>query len=149
MPQRWTWIGLASATAVSLCACGSSHFANQSRPPVTAQLSVAITTRGVSVSPASIGAGPVTFTITNLTANAESLSVAASGSSGGALISTSPINPQGTDVVSADLSRQGDYSVSASASGTEASVSGPTSPTPAQLHVGASRPSSSNTLLTP
>jgi hypothetical protein len=143
---------MATATAVSLCACGSSHFANQTRPPLPVQLSVAITDSRVSVSPASIAAGPVTFTITNLTSNPESLSVAQAGSSagvGGDLISTSPINPQGTAVVSADLSTPGDYQVSAGGSAAEASASGPTTLASARVHVGPRAPGSGNTLLTP
>jgi hypothetical protein len=136
-------------SAVSLCACGGSHFANQPRPPAPAQLSVAISGSRVSVSPDTIRAGPVTFTITNLTSSAESLSVAAAGSGSQPLVSTSPINPQGTTVVSADLSTQGDYVVSASGSGAEASVAGPTSLTPARVHVGAPPPGSDNTLLNP
>lgn len=141
---------MATLTAVSICACGgSSHFANQTRPPLPVNLTVAVSDSQVSVSPASVGAGPVTLTITNLTSSAESLRVAPAGSSGQPLVSTSPINPQGTAVVSADLARPGEYLVSATSSGAEASVSAPGSVAPARVHVGAARSSGGNTLLTP
>lgn len=139
---------MATVTAVSLCACGSSHFANQTPPASPVSLSVAISGTRVSVSPASIAAGPVSLTIANLSSSAESLSVAAAGSEGQPLVSTSPINPQGTATVSADLSRQGTYEVTASSGGPAASTSGPTVPAAAQVHVGPPR-SGGTTLLTP
>jgi hypothetical protein len=138
---------MATATAVSLCACGSSHFANQTPPATEVSLSVAITDTRVSVSPASIGAGPVSLTIANLSSSAQSLSVAAAGSRG-QLVSTSPINPQGTATVSADLNRQGTYVVTANSSGPDASTSAPSAVAAAQVHVGPPR-SGGSTLLSP
>jgi hypothetical protein len=141
---------MATVTAASLCGCGgSSHFANQSRPPLPVNLTVAITNTRVSVSPASIGAGPVTFTITNLSSSAEALDVGPAGSGAQPLVSTSPINPQGTAMVSADLANPGDYVVSASSSGTQASVAPTGAAAPAHVHVSAARASGGNTLLTP
>jgi|SRR5579872_5775093 len=140
---------MATASAVSLCACGSSHFANQTRPPIPVSLSVAITDTRVSVSPASIGAGPVSLTIANLSSRAQSLSVTSAGTQGQPLVSTSPINPEGTATVSADLSRQGTYDVAAATGGPDASTSGPSAVAAAQIQVGPPRPSGGSTLLSP
>jgi hypothetical protein len=141
---------MATATAVALGACGgSSHFANQSRPAVPINLTVAITDTRVSVSPASIGAGPVLVTIANLGSSAESLSVAPAGAGAQPLVSTSPINPQGTATVSVDFSRQGTYEVTASRTAADASTSAPSSMAAAQVRVGPPRASGGSTLLAP
>lgn len=55
----------ALAAALALVACGEDDFVNSPRPPSPVQLSARIGDDGVTVSPATIGAGPATITIAN------------------------------------------------------------------------------------
>jgi len=66
----------------------------------------------VSLSPASVGAGPVTLVATNQASDTETLTVrAAAGTQ--ALASTGPINPQATAQVTVNLGSPGEYTVAA------------------------------------
>ena len=138
---------LALAATVTVSACGSSkHFANVPRPPAPVNLTVYVNDQRVSVSPSSVGAGPVVFIITNQSSNAESLVVTSSGGSGSqSLADTGPISPQGTAQLTVNLRRPGDYTVGISPnSSTEAAAATPTGIQSATIHVGSPRPSSSN-----
>jgi hypothetical protein len=148
--QTRTTIWWCAATMLFVCGCGNStRYANKPRPALPVNLTVAISDSRVSVSPSTVGAGPVVFEVTNQSTRAESLSVARTGG-GGSLASTGPINPQGTAQVSVNFAR-GDYMVSTStaASGNDASQAQSTSVRPARVHVGPSRPGSRGVLLTP
>jgi hypothetical protein len=129
-----------AASALALTACGgsTSSGATTPRPAAPVSLTVYIDNSSVSVSPSSVGAGPVTFTITNQASQAESLAILRAGSSAGdPLASTGPINPQATSQVTVDFSR-GAYSLSTG------------SPVrPASITVGAQRPNSNNQVLQP
>ena len=73
-----------AATALAAAACGStSSGAVTPRPPAPVNLTVYIDNSRVSVSPTSVGAGPVTFIITNQASQAESLAILRSGASAG------------------------------------------------------------------
>ena len=149
MPTRTT-IGWFAATMLFVCGCGNStRYANKPRPALPVNLTVYISDSRVSVSPSTIGAGPVVFEVTNQSSRAESLSVAPT-SGGGSLASTGPINPQGTAQVSVNFAR-GDYMVSTSSggSGSDSSQAQPTAVQAARVHVGPSRPGSRGVLLTP
>jgi hypothetical protein len=138
---------LASALAVSACG-GGTTFANKPRPPTPVNLTVYINDARVSVSPSSVGAGPVVFIVTNAASDTETLTVRAPG--GGSLANTGPINPQATAQVIVDFRDPGDYTVSTGKPGTtQAAQAAPSSIQSATLHIGASRPSGSNALLQP
>jgi hypothetical protein len=138
--MRRRTIGMLAASALGLTACGStSSGATTPRPAAPVNLTVYIDNSSVSVSPSSVGAGAVTFIITNQANQAESLAIARSGSSDGKpLADTGPINPQATAQVTVDFNSQGSYSLS-TGGGVQA----------ASIHVGAPRSNSDNQLLAP
>ncbi|MDQ6606891.1 MAG: hypothetical protein M3Z06_10150 [Actinomycetota bacterium] len=135
---------------LAIAGCGGgAKFANQPRPATPVDLTVYINSQRVSVSPASVGAGPVIFIVTNQASKTESLTVRRAGNSGSALATTGPINPQETAQVTIDFST-GDYTVSTGKSGSsDATLAGASSIQPATLHIGRPRPSASNALLQP
>jgi hypothetical protein len=137
------------AVGLLIAGCGSgAHFANKSRPPTPVDLTVYINDERVSVSPNSVGAGPVVFTITNQASRAETLSFQPSGG-GSTLASSAPINPQTTTQVTVNFN-PGTYTVTtANTGGTEAEQASPASIHPAVLHIGAPRQNSNGVLLQP
>jgi hypothetical protein len=148
--MRRTTIGILGLSALAVAGCGGSKpFANQPRPPAPVNLTVYVNNDRVSISPASVGAGPVVLIVTNQASNAESLAVAPSNSGGQPLADTGPINPQGTAAVTVDFT-PGTYTVATNASGTtEASLASTPGVRPALLHVGPTRASASSQLLEP
>jgi hypothetical protein len=141
---------LTSAFAISACGSGAM-FANRPRPPTPVNLTVYINDSRVSVSPSSVGAGPVVFIVTNAASNTETLTVHAPG--GGALANTGPINPQATAQVIVDFRDPGEYTVStgtpARTEAAQATQAVSSSIQSATLHIGKPRPSASNALLQP
>lgn len=137
--------------ALATAGCGSTKtFANRPRPAVPVNLTVYINNGSVSVSPPRVGAGEVTFIVTNQASSAQSLEVLAPGQSGNALASTGPINPMATAQISVDFPAAGDYTVATGPNSTaEAALSTPVSIRPATLHVGPHRRPSTNALLLP
>lgn len=145
-------IGLLAVGALAMTGCGGGgKFANQPRPPVPVNMSVYINDKRVSVSPTSVGAGPVTFIVTNQAATAQSvLIVPAGGDSSQALADTGPINPQATAQVSVNFTSPGNYTISAGPQGTsQAALATPSGVQPAMVSVGAPRPGAGNALLQP
>ncbi len=144
-PLRWTIVILAgSVLAVSACGSTASGVTTP-RPPAPVNMTVYIDNSRVSVSPPSVGAGPVAFVITNQASQAESLSILRDGSSAGqSLADTGPINPQGTSQVTVDFSSPGTYSVA-----TGGGDPGSAAIRAAQIHIGSKRSSSDNQLLQP
>ncbi len=142
---RRTTIGMLAVSALAVSACGAtSKGATTPRPPAPVNLTVYIDNHRVSVSPSTVGAGPVAFIITNQASQAESLAVLPAGSAAGQpLANTGPINPQATAQVTVDFS-PGAYSLSTGGDG-----SGSSSIRAAALHVGKSRGNSNNQLLQP
>jgi hypothetical protein len=100
------------------------------------------------VSPASVGAGPIVFVVTNQASHAESLAISMAGQMH-PLASTAPINPQATTQVAVNF-RPGVYTI-ATASGhrTDAAALRPPLIASASIHIGPPRPSSNNGLLLP
>lgn len=137
------------AVAVGLAGCGGgAHFADKSRPPTPVDLSVYVNDKKVSVSPASVGAGPIIFYVTNSASRTESVTVRPLGGDS-ASASTGPINPGTTAQVQADL-RSGDYTVATSSSGGSDASSVTTKPiASARLHIGPPRPNSNSAVLQP
>ena len=105
----------------------------------------------VSLSPSSVGAGPVVLIVTNQATTAQSLTVLPAGASAAQPIAdTGPINPQATTQVTVNLNTPGAYTVATAPNGsTEAAAAVPTGVHPALLRVGRPRPSGSNELLQP
>lgn len=137
-----------SALAAASCGSAGGKAASRPRPATPVNLAVYVNDSRISVSPSAIGAGPVVFVVTNQASHAESLAIAPLGRSK-VLASTAPINPQGTTQVSVDF-RPGDYTIETAPRGkTDAQLSQQSTITPASLHIGHARPSSSNQLLQP
>ncbi len=143
-------IGILGASVLAVSACGSAGGGSPTTPtpPSAVNLAVYVNDSRVSVAPASVGAGPVVFVVTNQASYAESLAISASGNSQ-PLASTAPINPQGTTQVSVDF-KPGDYTIATAPRGhTEAALSRPSPIRPASVHVGRARPSGDDQLLQP
>jgi hypothetical protein len=148
--MRRTTFGILAMCAAAASSCGGgSKFANKPRPATPVNLTVYINNSRVSVSPSSVGAGPVIFIVTNAASRTETLTIQApSGTQ--ALGTTGPINPQATAQVTVDFTSPGDYTLGAGKTGgTQAAQSTPSSIQPAKLHIGHARPSASNALLQP
>jgi hypothetical protein len=138
------------ACAVLVSACGSvgGRSPSVARPPAPINLTVYVNDARVSVSPESLGAGPVVFIVTNQSSRAEALAISRSGQNQ-PLASTAPINPQGTTQVAVDF-RPGDYTISTSPHGaTDAQLSQTAPIRAAQIHIGHERANSSSQLLQP
>jgi hypothetical protein len=149
--MRRMTIGILGIGALTVAGCGGSGtFANKPRPPVPVNLTVYINNARVSVSPRSVGAGPVVFIVTNQSTKAESLAVMPKGGPASrALADTSPINPQATAQVTVNVN-PGEYTVSTTTGGATEAARATASPIrSARLHIGPPRPSASNQLLQP
>jgi hypothetical protein len=144
-----TTFALLAVSAVALSGCGGgSHFANARRPPTPVDLTVYVNNQSVSVSPGSVGAGPVIFLVTNQATKTVSLTIAQTGS-GQALATTGPINPDGTGQVQVDFT-PGEYTIGPSTAGeNDAQLVQGNKIAPATLHIGRARPSADNALLQP
>jgi hypothetical protein len=148
--MRRTTLGILVGCALVISGCGGgSTFANKPRPASPVNLTVYVNSAQVSVSPSSVGAGPVAFIVTNSDRQTETLAIkAADGMQ--TLASTGPINPQATADVTIDFKNPGDYMLSASKSGTtEAAQSNRSSIQAATIRIGPARPTSSSQLLQP
>jgi hypothetical protein len=146
--MRRARIGLLALVIVGVAGCGGgSHFADKSRPPTPVNVTVYIDNARVSVSPASVGAGPVVFIITNQASRAEALTIRPANG-GNALASTAPINPQATSQVTVNF-REGDYTLSTSTPASSDAAAIGTTVQPASLHIGRARPNANNALLEP
>ncbi|MEO8968546.1 MAG: hypothetical protein ABI355_13050 [Solirubrobacteraceae bacterium] len=138
------------ACAVVVSACGSVGGTSPSaaRPPAPVNLTVYVNDARVSVSPESVGAGPVVFIVTNQASRAEALAISRAGQNQ-PLASTAPINPQGTTQVAVDF-QPGDYTIATASHGsTDAQLSQASSIRSAQIHIGRERANSSSQLLQP
>jgi hypothetical protein len=146
--MRIRTIGAMAVTTLIVSACGSAGGESPSaaRPANPVNLSVYVNDSKVSVSPATVGAGPITFVVTNQASHAESLAISMGGST---LASTAPINPQGTTQVSVNF-RPGKYTIATGAQGkNDAQLSTQSSIRPASIHIGRERDSSNNSVLQP
>lgn len=142
---------LLAVGALLLSGCGgaSGGYANKPKPAVPINLTVYINDARVSVSPASVGAGPVAFIVTNAARSTESLTIQSPDGSS-TLASTGPINPQTTAQVTVDFQRPGEYTVATAGGGGSDAQQATSKPIQAaKLHVGKPRGSASNALLLP
>jgi hypothetical protein len=141
---------LAVGIAVVSGCGGGSHFANKPKPAIPVNLTVYINNSRVSVSPSSVGAGPVVFVVTNQASNAESLTISPSGNPSQPLANTGPINPQATAQVTVNFGSPGNYTIAAGPNASNDAAAATThSIQSAALHIGPTRSSSSNLLYQP
>lgn len=139
-------VGAISVAMLVVAGCGASDddYANNPRPAAPVNVSVLITDKQVLTSPATIGAGPATVTISNQSERSRDLRLAPPEGSSSACLDTDassgPINPMGTATLSVELV-EGDCLVSAG--------SGRRGPRPALLTVSGERRSSQQQLLLP
>jgi hypothetical protein len=141
----------ASALTLTLTACGSTggKAASRAAPPTPVNLTVYVNDSRISVSPTSVGAGPVVFIVTNQASHSEALNITRGSSGSHPIASTAPINPQGTTQVSVSF-KPGNYTISTAPHGqTDASLAHPSTIASASLHIGRPRASSGNSLLQP
>ncbi len=134
------------ALATGACGGGGGTI-KQASPALPVNLTVYVNDSRVSLSPDSVGAGPVVFIITNQASTTQSLSLLPVGTPAAQPVaSTRTISPQGTAQVTVDLSA-GDYSLTAAVNdGASPSATGVQAAT---LHIGPARPSGANALLQP
>jgi hypothetical protein len=126
---------------IALAGCGDDNddFANEPRPAVPVQITGVITDDEVTVSPASIGAGPVVLTLSNQSEDPHTVTL-----EGGTVRERiGPINPLDTGTIQRTL-EEGDYEVKA---GSERAVAREIRA--AALEIGAPRKSSSDETLLP
>jgi len=148
MPACSTFAGvrltLALAAAVLLAGCGSedtADYQNKPRPPAPINVTAAIDSDRVRVSPGSFGSGPVVFIISNQSGAAQTVTFETDeigGDSGGIQRSTSEIAARSTGQLKVDPP-EGTYELSASTS----------SIAPAAIEVGVRRRSAQDELLQP
>jgi len=141
---------MCALSALTLSACGGAtgSFQNRPRPPIPVNLTVYINDARVSLSPSSVGAGPVVFIVTNAARQTESLTIQ-SADGGRTLASTGPINPQTTAQVTVNFRSPGNYQVATGRTGSLAQQAQPASIRAAHLRIGSPRASASNALLQP
>jgi hypothetical protein len=144
-----TAVGLGGAVFV-LSACGGSDqprcdksAPQNCRPPEVLSIGASISPRGVSLSPDSLGAGPVRITVTNQTPESRAFVLKGAANAqtpciSGPPVNTGPINPQGVTQVQVVLVQ-----------GTCSAETDPAGPRAAKLEVGKQRPSAQNQVLLP
>ena len=113
--RRLVLVALALAGTAGVAACGSSGpRTNRNRPPAPVTLTGAIHPHRVQVSPARVGAGPITLVISNQTKRAQTVTMETSNAPGSGTIghkaSTPRIAPQSTGQLTLNT-RRGDYMV--------------------------------------
>jgi hypothetical protein len=148
--MRSATIGIAAVGALIVGGCGGgAHFANKPRPATPVDLTVYINDSRVSVSPNSVGAGPVIFIITNQSSKTQTITFQ-QAAGGSALDTSAPINPQATSEVTVNFN-PGSYSLTTTSPGgaTDASQPTQTSIQPATLTIGPPRPNANGVLLQP
>lgn len=147
--MRRATIGILAVSATVAAGCGGAkHFANEPRPPTPVNLTVYVNNSRILISPSSVGAGPVTFIITNQASQAVSLTVQPTAG-GAALATTAPINPQATSEVQVNFT-PGTYTVGTNGvGGTDANQITPNQIQPTSLFVGPQRQNSNGELLQP
>jgi hypothetical protein len=125
--------------AALLAGCGDEDFKNEPRAPVREELTGVIQDGKVTVSPARLGAGPVTITFSNQTDDAHSITL-----EGESIVERQgPVGPGDTATIQKTLA-PGSYEVKA---GSEKAVREEIKP--AILRIGRERENSNNELLLP
>ena len=141
--RRTPWTAAAASVALAFGAggCGDDEFANDPRIPTPLILSASITPTDVTVSPSTLGAGPIELIASNLTPRSQRLTLTSQSLTGGAdplQQRTGPINPGDTASLTADL-----------APGTYRLTTGSGTIAPATIRVGPARPGAQDQLVQP
>jgi hypothetical protein len=136
--RQLTGCALLLATALGLPACGGEDRRNGERPPTSITVTAAVGDQRIKVSPRRFGAGPIRLIISNQTASAQEVTFETAGDRPGLTQTTAPINPSGTATLELDLT-EGDYAMIAADDDVR----------PAEVVVGATRPSAQNDLMLP
>ena len=134
-------LAVVAVLAVSGCGSSSADYKNDPRPPSPIVLTGYISDQRVSVSPTTLGAGPISLIVTNQTATAQRVTLESAGPAGsgpGIRQVTAPISPRDTATLKVDV-KPGRYSVHVSEDAIRA----------ARLRVGPERESAQNDLLQP
>jgi hypothetical protein len=127
--------------AALVAGCGDSSYKNNLRPPSPLNITASVSDRGIAVSPATFGAGPIVLIVTNQTGASQAITFESNqvgASKPGVTQTTEPINPRGTGQLKVDVA-QGRYRVRA----------GNADITPAQVTVGPPRQTAQNDVLQP
>jgi hypothetical protein len=133
--RRWGAIATAvAAVALVAVGCGSKSFENKPRAAVPVEVTASVGPRAVRVSPGTVGAGLVNFTVANLSSNPASFQLRGRTSA-----STGQIEPGAVTTISEKL-KTGTY---------QASAGGGSGIQPTTIKVGPPRHSSQNKLLLP
>jgi hypothetical protein len=140
VPRRRA-LTLAVAAACGVAGCGGgSDYANTDRPPSPINVTAAISTKKVSISPKTFGAGPIVLIISNQTGAKRKLTLQTAelgGSKPGTKATSNTIDAHDTGTMKVDV-REGDYEISVSGGGKAA-----------KLTVGKERASAQDQLLEP
>ncbi|MDQ6818039.1 MAG: hypothetical protein M3018_11635 [Actinomycetota bacterium] len=143
--------GIVLVGALVFGGCGAEGGGvSQLSPPVSINLTVYINDSRVSLSPDSVGAGPVVLIVTNQASSTQSLKLLPAGAPAVApLASIGPISPRGTAQAKVFIRTPGDYALTTAVSGALGTPPGTTTVQAATLHIGPRRPSGSSDLLQP
>ena len=131
------WALPALAAVLAAAGCGSESYANRDRPPAPVTVTASVDGSHVRISPTSVGAGPVTFIVANLTGRSQRLTFE-TASRGPGIRSSASVGPNGTTQIQV-VPKRGSYQLSVRGGSIE----------PAMLEVGARRPSAQSDLLQP
>jgi hypothetical protein len=134
-------LAVGAVLAVGGCGSISADYKNDPRPPGPIVVTGYIDDQRVSVSPRSLGAGPISLIVTNQTGAAQRVTLESAGAAGtgpGLKQVTAPISPRDTATLKADV-KPGSYTVHVAGDGIRA----------ARLQVGRERASAQNDLLQP
>ena len=139
VPRRALILAVAACCGLAGCG-GGADYANKDRPPSPINVTAAISTKKISISPKTFGAGPIVLIISNQTGSKQKLTLQTKelgGSKPGIKQTSNPIDAHDTGSMEVDV-RQGDYEISASG-GVK----------PARFTVGKERKSAQDQLLEP
>jgi hypothetical protein len=134
-------LAVAAGLAAGGCGSSSADYKNDSRPPAPIVVTGYVDDQRVSVSPRSMGAGPISLIVTNQTSTAQRVtleSANATGTGPGLKQVTAPISPRDTATLKVDV-KPGSYTVHVAGDAIRA----------ARLQVGPERASAQNDLLQP
>lgn len=140
LTRRAVVAAIGAAPVLLAAGCGEdSSYKNEPRPPSPIVITASVGPDRVSVSPREFGAGPISLIVTNQTDAAQRVTLERNQIGEQPFLQqTSPINPQGTASIKADVA-QGSYEVRVEGRAIK----------PAKVTVGPERKSAQNELLQP